>query len=134
MPVRPTIWALLFLLAARAAAESPGLTIKAGESWTFSLHRGQPVNARKSSPSAEPAPGKIHVTVRSLMGTTMSISSGHDIAYTYRAELIGSGKRIPARSCTLPADGKLSFEHWPESADAVRLSDFKTAPKGGNCP
>ena len=68
------------------------------------------------------------------MGTTMSISSANDVAYTYRAELIGSGKKIPARSCTLPADGKLSFEHWPESADAVRLSDFKTAPKGGNCP
>ena len=126
--------AFLTLLAAPAAAKSPGLTVKAGESWTFSLYRGQPVNARKTNPSAKPAPGKIHVTVRSMMGTTMTISSANDIGYTYRAELIGAGKKMPARSCTLPADGKLSFEHWPESAEAVRLSDFRPAPKGGNCP
>jgi len=124
----------LLIATAPAVGKAPGLTIKAGESWTFSLYRGQPVNARKSSPSAKPAPGKIHVTVRSLMGTTMSISSANDIAYTYRAELIGTGKKTPARSCALPADGKLSFEHWPEKADAVRLSDFKPALKGGNCP
>ena len=125
---------LLILLAAPAAAKSPGLIVKAGESWTFSLYRGQPVNARKTSAGAKPAPGKIHVTVRSLMGTTMSISSANDIAYTYRAELIGADKKTTARSCTLPADGKLSFEHWPESANAVRLSNFRPAPKGGNCP
>ena len=125
---------LLAIIAAPSVAKTPGLTVRAGESWTFSLYRGQPVNAHRSRPSARPAPGKFHVTVRSLMGTTMTISGAHDIAYTYRAELIGGGKKIPARSCTLPADGKLSFEHWPESADAVRLSDFKPAPKGGNCP
>ena len=126
--------ALLTLLAAPATAKSPGLTVKAGESWTFSLYRGQPVNARKTSASAKPAPGKIHVTVRSLMGTTMSISSANDIAYTYRAELIGVDRKGRARSCTLPPDGKLSFEHWPDKAEAVHLSDFKPAPKGGNCP
>ena len=126
--------ALLALLAAPAAAKSPGLTVRVGESWIFALSNGQPVNARKSNPSARPAPGQIHVTVRSLMGTTMSISSASDVAYSYRAELVGTGKKVGARSCTLPADGKLSFEHWPESANAVRLSDFTPAPKGGNCP
>ena len=127
-------FAAILLVAVPATAGAQGLTVKAGESWAFSLHRGQPVNARKSSPGAKPAPGKIHVTVRAMMGTTMTISSANDVAYTYRAELIGAGKNIPARSCTLPADGKPSFEHWAESAEAVRLSDFKTAPKGGNCP
>ena len=62
------------------------------------------------------------------------ISSNNPVAYTYKAELIGAGKSVPARSCALPADRKLSFEHWPEQATAIRLSNFKTAPKGGNCP
>lgn len=131
---RSAAFVLFALLAAPAAAQAPGLTVKTGESWIFSLYRGQPVHARKSNPGAKPAPGKILVTVRSLMGTTMSISSANDIAYTYRAELIGGDKKTMARSCTLPADGKLSFEHWPERADAVRLSNFEPAPKGGNCP
>ena len=126
--------ALLAVAAAPAAAKPAALTIGSGESWTFSLYRGQPVNARRSTPSAKPPPGRIHVTVRSLMGTTMSISSSADLAYTYRAELVAGGKAIAARSCTLPAGGKLSFEHWPQQAEAVRLSDFRAAPEGGNCP
>lgn len=127
---------LAFLLAAAdpALAKAPGLTVKTGETWVFNLFRGQPIKARKSNPAAKPAPGQVLVTVRSMMGTTMTISSSNSVAYTYRAELIGADKAIPARSCTLPADGRVSFEHWPEKADAVRLSNFKPAPKGGACP
>ena len=127
--------AILALMAAAPLSAKPaGLTVRAGESWAFSLFRGQPVNARKVRAGAQPGPGQIHVTVRTLMGTTMSISSANDIAYTYQAELIGVDRPVTVRSCTLPANGRVSFEHWPEIADAVRLSNFKPAPKGGACP
>lgn len=133
MPLRFVAFALLALLAVPAAAKSPGLTIKTGETWLFSLSRGQPARARRAKPSAQPSPGEVLVTVRSMLGTTMTISSNNAIGYTYHAQLVGAGKSIPVRSCTLPADGKLSFEHWPEKADAVRLSNFKPAPKDGRC-
>ena len=100
----------------------------------FNIFHGQPSKARKVRPSVRPAPGQVVVTARSMMGTTLTISSNNPIEYTYRAELIGAGKAVAARSCALPADSKLSFEHWPEQATAIRLSNFKPAPKGGNCP
>lgn len=126
--------ALILAAAAPASAQAPGLTVRTGETWTFSLFRGQPVKARKANPSGKPRPGQIQVTVGSMMGTSMTISSNNPVGYTYQAELIGSGKPVPARSCTLPADGRISFEHWPEKANAIRLYDFKVAPKGGACP
>jgi hypothetical protein len=124
----------LLLLASPLPAQSPGLTIKAGETWTFALYRGQPVRARKASPSTKPSQGQVVVTVRSLMGTSLSITSNNPQAFTYKAELVGADKPVAVRSCTLPANGRLSFEHWPEKAGAVRLSNFKIAPKGGACP
>ena len=124
----------LLLAAAPVGAKPAGLTVKTGETWVFNLFRGAPIKARKANPSAKPAPGQVLVTVRSMLGTTMTISSNNPVGYTYQAQLVGSGKSVPARSCTLPADGKISFEHWPENADAVRLSNFKPAPKGGACP
>jgi hypothetical protein len=133
--MRPVLtFALLALLAVSPAeAKSAGLTVKAGETWLFSLSRGEPVRARRAKPTASLEPGQILVTVRSMMGTTMTINSNNPAGYTYRAELVGAGKSMPARSCTLPADGKMSFEHWPEKADAVRLSSFKPAPRNGTC-
>jgi hypothetical protein len=126
---------LLLLLAAQPiAAQAPGLTVKAGETWAFALYRGQPVRARKVSPSTKPSPGQVVVTVRSLMGTSLSIASNNPQPFTYKAELIGAEKPVAVRSCTLPANGRLSFESWPEKASAVRLSNFKIAPKGGACP
>jgi len=124
----------LMLAAAPLYAKAPGLTVKAGETWQFSLFRGQPVKAHKASLKAKPGPGQIQVTVRSVLGTTMTITSNNPTAFTYRAELIGADKPVAARSCALPPDGRLSFESWPQKADAVRLSDFKVAPKGGACP
>lgn len=121
------------LLATSPLAAKP-LTVKTGESWVFSLYRGEPVRVRKANPQAKPARGQVVVTVTSMMGTTMSISSNNPVAYTYQAELIGAGKAVPARSCTLPANGRLSFEHWPQKANAVRLSQFRIADKAGACP
>jgi hypothetical protein len=125
---------LLALLASPVAAQSPGLTIKTGESWMFAISRGQPVRARKVAPSVKPAPGQVLVSLRSMMGTSLSITSNNPQAYTYSAELIGAEKSVPVRSCTLPANGRLSFEHWPQKASAVRISNFKLATKDGSCP
>ncbi|HEU0310342.1 MAG TPA: hypothetical protein VFR36_03875 [Sphingomicrobium sp.] len=126
--------ASLLLAMTPAAAKSPGLTVKAGESWVFSIQGGQPIHARKVIGTTKPAPGQVLVTVKSMMGTTMTISSNSRQAYTYKAELIGGEKAVPTRSCTLPANNRLSFENWPQKAVAVRLSDFKVAAKDGSCP
>ena len=126
--------ALLALLASPGAAQSPGLTVKTGESWMFAISRGQPVRARKVKPTVKPPPGQVLVTLRAMMGTSLSISSNNRQPFTYKAELIGADKPVPVRSCTLPANGRVSFEHWPDKADAVRISDFRVARKDGSCP
>jgi hypothetical protein len=125
---------LLALLASPVAAQSPGLTVKTGESWMFAISRGQPVRARKVAPTVKPSPGQVLVSLRSMMGTSLSITSNNSQAYTYSAELIGAEKSVPVRSCTLPANGRLSFEHWPQNASAVRISNFKVATADGSCP
>lgn len=125
---------LLLLSASPLPAQSPGLTIKTGESWMFAISRGQPVRARKVKPTVKPPPGQVVVTLRAMIGTSLSISSNSRQSYTYKAELIGADKVVPVRSCTLPANGRVSFEHWPEKADAVRISDFKVARQDGSCP
>lgn len=131
----PKLVALVLMFAAAPLpAKSAGLTVKTGETWLFNLSGGQPAKARKASASAKPAPGEVLVTVRAMMGTTMTITSNNPRAYTYKAELIGAGKAVLTRSCTLPANGRMSFENWPQKASAVRLSDFKVATKDGACP
>ena len=134
MSVRMTSLVLLSLLAAPAAAQSPGLTVKTGESWMFAISRGQPVRARKVKPTVKPPPGQVLVTLKAMMGTSLSITSNNRQSFTYKAELIGADKPVPVRSCTLPANGRMSFEHWPQKANAVRISDFKVARKDGSCP
>jgi hypothetical protein len=122
------------LAAPQLAAKSPGLTVKPGETWEFALSRGQPVAARMISPTTDPREGRIRVTLRAMMGTTLTIVSNNPRPYTYTAELIGGAKPVAARSCTLPADGRLSFENWPQKAEAVRLSNFRPAKRDSSCP
>ena len=125
--------ALLALLAASPLAAQP-LTIPAGETWIFSLDRGQPANARKAGASDRLARGEVKVTVLIMMGTTMTASSNNADAYTFKAELIGAnGKAIPARTCTLPARGRPVLESWSQTAMAVRVGDFKPAIDPGAC-
>ncbi|MCL6698219.1 hypothetical protein LZ496_05410 [Sphingomonas sp. NSE70-1] len=132
--VRSTLLLASLLLASPSVAQAPGLTIKTGESWMFAISRGQPVRAHKVEPTVKPKPGQVLVSLRSMMGTSLSIASNNPQAYTYSAELIGADKSVPVRSCTLPANGRLSFEHWPQKAAAVRIRDFKIATKDGSCP
>ena len=131
---RLALLSLALLATPSLAAKPAGLTVKSGETWEFALSRGQPAQARKVSATSEPGEGRIRVTVRSMMGTTMTIVSNNPRPYTYTAELIGGTTTVPARSCTLPADGRLSFENWPQKADAIRLSNFKPAKREGSCP
>jgi hypothetical protein len=129
------LW-LVLLIASPAIAEPTGLTVRPDETWLFSISRGQPIRARRAKPTAQPGEGQVLVTVRTMLGTAMTITSNNPVAYTYRAELIGTagGKTVPSRTCTLPADAMVSFEHWPQQASAVRLSDFRRARRDGSCP
>ena len=123
----------LLALAAAAPALAKPLTVRMGESWIFEVERGQPAKARKVTAQSRLKNGEIVVTVKSMMGTTMTITSNNPVTYTYKAELIGGVKAVPVRTCTLPANSHMSLENWPQKATAVRLSDFKIAPMGGTC-
>ena len=126
--------ACLALLAAAPVSATP-LTVRMGETWVFTVANGQPAKARKADAKSSPAPGEMKVTLQPLMGTTMSVTNNSQFDYAYRATLIlPGGKAGPAKSCAVPANGRLAMEHWPNRVAAVRLSDFKRAPAGSLCP
>ena len=125
--------AALLLLASASATAAP-LTVRTGETWVFSVGNGDPVAARKIAPSAKPAKGQVKVSVRRLMGTSMIVTNNSGSAYIFRAELLKGGKAVGAKSCTLPAKPDPVFEQWQQQADAVRISQFRPAPKDGSCP
>ena len=124
---------LAFALVAGTPAAAGPLTVAAGESWVFSLQRGDPVRARRVKPNAAPAAGQIKVTVVAGMGTAMTVTNNSRTAYTFRAELIGAPTGKP-RTCTLPAKGVPALEYWPVKAKAVRIGRFKAARADGSCP
>ena len=125
--------AFALLLLAAAPAQATGLTVRTGETWLFTIKNGQPANARKVTPSAKIAKGQIKVSLRAMMGTTMIVTNNSPIAYTFRAELLQSGKVIAPRPCTLPANAKPIFEQWKEKTNAVRVSNFTAASADGLC-
>lgn len=128
------ICALLLMLAAAPVAAKP-LTVQMGETWVFAVADGQPAKARKVDAKASPVAGELKVTLRPLMGTTMTVLNNSKFDYAYRATLIPpGGKPGPAKSCAVPANGRLAMEHWPQRVAAVRLSDFRPAPAGSLCP
>jgi hypothetical protein len=127
-------FALLALLMAAPASAKP-LTVRMGETWIFTVERGQPANARKADVKASPAPGEIKVALQPLMGSTMSVTNNSRFDYAYRATLIlPGGKAGMAKSCAVPANGRLAMEHWPKRIAAIRLSHFRPAPAGSLCP
>jgi len=122
------------LLAVTPVAAKP-LTVRMGETWIFTVANGQPAKARKADAKTAPAPGQMKVSLSPLMGTTMTIANNSRYDYAYRATLmLPRGKTGPAKSCAVPAHGKLAIEHWTRKVAAVRLSDFKPAPAGSLCP
>ena len=126
--------ACLALLVAAPVSAKP-LTVRMGETWMFQVANGQPAKARKVDAKASPRPGEMKVSLSSLMGTTMTISNNSKFDYAYRATLVlPGGKTGPAKSCAVPANGRLAMEHWKQKVAAVRLSGFKPAPAGSLCP
>ena len=122
------------LLVAAPAAAKP-LTVSMGETWVFAIANGEPARARKVDSKALPIAGEMKVSLSALMGTTMTISNNSKFDYSYRATLIlPGGKAGPAKSCAVPANGRLAMEHWKQRVEAVRLSDFRPAPAGSLCP
>ena len=97
-----------------------------GETWVFTVANGQPAKAHKADAKAAPKAGEMKVTLSALMGTTMTVANNSKYDYAYRATLVlPGGKSGPAKSCAVPANGRLAMEHWPQQVEAVRLSDFK---------
>ncbi len=115
--------ALSVLLTAALAAS---LTVQPGETWLFRVAHGRPVEARRVTAAAIPAPGQIKLGAKRMMGTILTLTNNSRQAYTYRATLIAAdGKPIVAKSCVLPANNRLAMESWPQVAIAVRVSEFK---------
>ena len=125
--------AAALLLLAAAPVQAAGLTVRIGETWFFTIMDGEPADARPVSPSAKIPKGQIKVAVRALAGTSMVVTNNSPIAYTFRAELLSGGKAILARSCTLPANARPTFEQWQQKAEAVRIGSFKPASADGRC-
>jgi hypothetical protein len=123
----------IVLLFTSAVAQAAPLTVRTGETWLFSISRGQPVKARKVEATATPPRGHVKVSVRSAFGTMMTISINSEQGYTFDAQLIdATGNAVKARSCTLPPKSQPALENWPQKASAVRIGNFRPA-KGGRC-
>ena len=125
--------AAALLLLAAAPAQAAGLTVRTGETWFFTIKDGEPANARLVTASAKIPKGQIKASVRALGGTSMVVTNNSPIAYTFRAALLSGGKATAARSCTLPANARPTFEQWQEKAEAVRIGGFKPATADGRC-
>ena len=121
---------LPLLLLAAAPVSAQGLTVRTGETWIFTVIRGQPANARRVDAPTKARKGEVQVSVRAMMGTTMTIRSNNPVAFTFNATLLGKTGPVAVRTCTLPANGRPAFESWPPPSTGVRLSDFKPATSG----
>lgn len=109
------------------------LTVRAGETWLFSIQHGEPAHARKVDAGAIPAKGEVKVNVKPVFGTMMTISNNSAQGYAFEAQLIGAdGKATAARTCTLPPRNQPALETWQQKATAVRIGKFRPA-KGGRC-
>jgi hypothetical protein len=131
--VRPILFGALLLLAAPVSATA--LNVRMGETWLFAVRGGSPVDVRKVAVTAAPAPGQFKVSLQPLLGSTLTMTNNSRFDYAYRATLIlPSGKPGAAKSCAVPANGKIAIEQWTTRVAAVRLDRFKPAPAGSLCP
>ncbi|WP_309601388.1 hypothetical protein [Sphingomonas sp.] len=120
---------------ATAPLSAKSLTVRMGETWLFAVRQGAPVDARKVTPTTAPAPGQFKVSLQPLFGSTMTIANNSRFDYAYRATLIlPTGKPGVAKSCAVPANGRIAIEQWTKAVAAVRLDRFKPAPAGALCP
>lgn len=121
----------VFSLAAPAAATP--LTIHPGESWVFTVERGQPTKARRVPSSVRAARGEVKASLITGLGTSMTLTNNSPVAHTFQAQLVGVSGPVKARTCTLPANGAPTLEYWPQKATAVRIGDFRATSDPGRC-
>ena len=125
----------LFALALANPVSAKPLTVRMGETWLFAVRHGAPVAARKVGSATAPAPGQFKVSLQPLLGSTMTITNNSRFDYAYRATLVlPDGKPGIAKSCAVPANGKIAIEQWTRPIAAIRLDRFKRAPAGSLCP
>lgn len=125
----------LILAALAAPLSAKPLTVRMGETWLFAVRGGSPIDARKVAATAAPAPGQFKVTLRPMLGSTMTMTNNSRFDYAYRATLVlPGGKPGPAKACAVPANGRVAIEHWNKAVAAVRLDRFRPAPAGSLCP
>ena len=114
------------------SGQSPGLTSRPARAGVRLLAASRSTPARPRRRQARP--GQVLVTVRAMMGTTMTITSNNPTAYTYKAELIGADKPVPRGPAPCPPTAACRSSIGRRQASAVRLSDFKAARKDGSLP
>ncbi len=125
----------LILAALAAPLSAKPLTVRMGETWLFAVRAGSPVAARKVGAATTPAPGQFKVSLQPMLGSTMTMTNNSRFDYAYRATLVlPTGKPGAAKSCAVPANGRVAIEHWNKAVAAVRLDRFKPAPAGSLCP
>ena len=125
----------LILVGLAAPLSAKSLTVRMGETWLFAVRDGSPVEARRVTAITIPAPGQFKVSLQPLLGSTMTITNNSRFDYAYRATLVlPSGKPGAAKSCAVPANGRVAIEQWTRAVAAVRLDRFKRAPAGSLCP
>ena len=125
----------LILAALAAPLSAKPLTVRMGESWVFVVRGGNPVDPRKVNSTTAPSPGQFKVSLQPMLGSTMTMTNNSRVDYAYRATLVlPSGKPGAAKSCAVPANGRIAIEHWTNPVAAVRLDRFKPAPAGSLCP
>ena len=134
MRLTPITLAVFALLPATPLS-AKSLTVRMGETWIFAVRDGAPAEARKVAATAAPALGQFKVSLRPMLGATMTMTNNSRFDYAYRATLVlPSGNPGAAKSCAVPANGRAAIEHWTTPVAAVRLDRFKPAPAGSLCP
>src|SRR5690348_8510314 len=121
------------LLAIAFVAQADPLTVRAGESWVFKVRDGQPADAHRVGATVKPAKGEVMVTVHSLFGTVLIITNNSSNSYSFNAELFPAKNLTAVRACAVPAGGKPGLEQWEQKAQAVRISNFRSAGSENRC-
>ena len=134
MLTRRLIPALIFAALAAPLSAKP-LTVRMGETWVFAVRGGVPVEAHKVAATTAPSRGQFKVSLQPMLGSTMMVTNNSRFDYAYRATLVlPNGKLGAAKSCAVPANGRVAIEHWSRPVAAVHLDRFKPAPAGSLCP
>jgi hypothetical protein len=125
----------LIIAALAAPLAAKPLTVRMGETWLFAVRGGLPVDARKVAGKTAPGPGQFKVSLQPMLGSTMMMTNNSRFDYAYRATLVlPTDKPGAAKSCAVPANGRVAIEQWTMPIAAVRLDRFKPAPAGSLCP